>query len=138
VSVRTGHVLGGYYVSGRLGHYPARIRQGLPVVVHPRPRPSSFINDREIAEFLIWTARSGFTGPVNACSHGALDVTALCDALAAAGAGTARYTTGGDTSPFSFDRAYAMDNGRAAGLGFAFSRTSQWLPRVISEALACV
>ncbi|MFG1947662.1 NAD-dependent epimerase/dehydratase family protein [Nonomuraea sp. NPDC048826] len=138
VSVRTGHVLGGADFTGRLDHYVTRMRDGLPVVVHPEPRPSSFVNDREIADFLVWAAESGFTGPVNACSHGPLDVTQVCDALSAAGAGQALYTTGHDASPFSFDRAYGMDNGRATGLGFAFSHTADWLPRVISEVLACV
>lgn len=138
VSIRTGHVLGGADFTGRLDHYVTRIREDLPIVVHRQPRPSSFINDREIADFLVWAAESGFTGPVNACSHGPLDVTSLCDALSAAGVGPPIYTTGDDASPFSFDRAYGMDNGRAAGLGFVFSHTADWLPRVISEALACV
>ncbi|MGP3963334.1 NAD-dependent epimerase/dehydratase family protein [Nonomuraea sp. 3N208] len=139
VSVRTGHVLGGADFTGRLDHYTTRIRDGLLVGVHREPRPSSFINSGEIADFLVWTAESGFTGPVNACSHGPFDVTYLCDALsAAAGAGPAAYTTGRDISPFSFDRAYAMDNGRAVRLGFVFSHTADWLPRVLSEALACV
>ncbi|RVX46625.1 nucleoside-diphosphate-sugar epimerase [Nonomuraea polychroma] len=139
VSVRTGHVMGGADFTGRLDHYTTRIRDGLPVVVHREPRPSSFINSREIADFLVWTAESSFTGPVNACSHGPFDVTYLCDTLsAAAGAGPVTYTTGRDTSPFSFDRAYAMDNGRAVRLGFVFSHTADWLPHVISEALACV
>ncbi|WP_113704245.1 NAD-dependent epimerase/dehydratase family protein [Nonomuraea lactucae] len=138
-SVRAGHVLGGADFTGRLDHYATRIRQGAPVVVHSRPRPSSFINDQEIADLLFWAAGADFTGPVNACSHGPLDVTGLCDALSAAiGAGPAVYTTDGEVSPFSFDRDYGMDNGRAARLGFGFSHTSEWLPRVISEALACV
>jgi nucleoside-diphosphate-sugar epimerase len=137
VSVRTAHVLGGADFTGRLAHYVDRIRDGVPVVVHPRPRPSTFIDVREIADFLVWAARATFTGPVNACSHGPLDVTDLCDALAAAGVGRAVYTTGENASPFSFERSYGMDNGRAESLGFAFSHTSDWLPRAISEALRC-
>ncbi|WP_214415395.1 NAD-dependent epimerase/dehydratase family protein [Sphaerisporangium fuscum] len=138
VSVRAGHVLGGEDFTGRLAHYVTRVAEGLPIVAHPAPRPSSFINDQEIADFLVWAARSAFTGPVNACSDGPLDVTGLCEALAAAGVGHAVLTTDGRPSPFSFDRAYGMDNGRAARLGFTFSHTADWLPRVVSEALACV
>ncbi|WP_248965826.1 NAD-dependent epimerase/dehydratase family protein [Sphaerisporangium perillae] len=137
-SVRAGHVLGGRDFTGRLHHYVSRIREDVPIVVHPQPHPSSFINDREIAGFLVWAARSGFTGPVNACSHGPLDVMDLCDALSAAGLGSAGYTTDGDPSPFSFGHAYGMDNDRAVRLGFPFSHTADWLPRAISEALAYV
>ncbi|WP_204014769.1 Rossmann-fold NAD(P)-binding domain-containing protein [Sphaerimonospora thailandensis] len=130
VSVRSAHVLGGADFTGRLDHYVRRIRMGLPVIVHEDPRPSSFIHEREIAEFLAWVAGTGFIGPVNACSHGTLDVRQLCRAI-----GEAVYAVGTDTSPFSFGRSYAMDNGRAVGLGFAFSHIDEWLPQVVRDVL---
>nr|BFE81079.1 hypothetical protein GCM10020093_036800 [Planobispora longispora] len=131
VSVRSGHVLGGRDFTGRLAHYVERIGRGRPIGVHPAAKPASFIGDREIAEVLEWAARARFTGPVNACSHGELDVYALCEAIAAQVGGSPVYQAG--ESPYSFDRYYAMDNGRATGLGFRFSRVEDWLP----EAVAC-
>lgn len=138
-AVRVAHVLGGGPAdfTGRLAHYVERIGSGIAVAVHETPYTTSFIHHLEIAEFLHWAAQGEFTGPVNAASHGALDVTALCEAVAERLGRRPRYRVvgpGGDASPFSFDRAYAMDNGRAAALGFRFGRTADWLPTALSEA----
>ncbi|MFE3558137.1 NAD-dependent epimerase/dehydratase family protein [Streptomyces sp. NPDC059193] len=139
VSVRTAHVLGGgrEEFTGRLAHYVERIAAGTPVDVHEAPYATSFIHHREIADLLYWAAGQEFTGPVNAASHGALDVTGLCELVARRLGRRPRYRLieqGAAASPFSFDRAYAMDNGRAAALGFRFGRVADWLPGAIDEA----
>ncbi|MEU9234814.1 NAD-dependent epimerase/dehydratase family protein [Streptomyces subrutilus] len=139
VSVRTAHVLGGgrEEFTGRLAHYVARIAAGTPVDVHEAPYATSFIHHREIAGLLYWAAGQDFTGPVNAASHGSLDVTGLCELVARRLGRRPRYRRvqqGLPASPFSFDRAYAMDNGRAAALGFGFGRVAEWLPGAIAEA----
>ncbi|MDH6129476.1 NAD-dependent epimerase/dehydratase family protein [Kitasatospora sp. GP82] len=135
-AVRTAHVLGGADFTGRLAHYVERIERGLPVVVHASPQPASFVHEPEIARFLAWAAVADFTGPVNAASHGTLDAGELCAAIgrAVGTEPTLVVGTGEPVSPFSFDRCYAMDNGRAARLGFRFSSVADWLPLVLKEA----
>ncbi|MFE5722079.1 NAD-dependent epimerase/dehydratase family protein [Streptomyces erythrochromogenes] len=138
VSVRTAHVLGGGRAefTGRLAHYVERIGAGTPVDVHEAPYGTSFIHHLEMADFLRWTAGHTFTGPVNAASHGAPDVHELCATVAEQLRRRPRLRVveaGADASPFSFDRAYAMDNGRAAALGFTFGRVADWLPGAVAE-----
>ncbi|WNF28554.1 reductase [Streptomyces sp. C11-1] len=134
-AVRTAHVLGGADFTGRLAHYAERIGRGLPVVVHAAPQPASFIHEPEIARFLAWAAAADFTGPVNAASHGALDVRELCAEIGRTAGTRPRLVEGPDEllSPFSFDRCYAMDTGRASGLGFRFSSVTDWLPQALKE-----
>ncbi|MCX4803684.1 NAD-dependent epimerase/dehydratase family protein [Streptomyces sp. NBC_01214] len=141
VSVRAAHVLGGgpAEFTGRLAHYVERIAAGTPVDVHKAPYATSFIHHHEMAEFLHWTAGQTFTGPVNAASHGAPDVLALCEAVAERVGRRPRYRVvgaGAAASPFSFDRAYAMDNGRASALGFGSGHVADWLPGAITETAA--
>ncbi|MEV6680071.1 reductase [Streptomyces erythrochromogenes] len=138
VSVRAAHVLGGGRAefTGRLAHYVERIGAGTPVDVHEAPYGTSFIHHLEMADFLRWTAGRTFTGPVNAASHGAPDVLELCATVAEQLGRRPRLRVveaGADASPFSFDRAYAMDNGRAAAMGFAFGRVADWLPGAVAE-----
>lgn len=127
--VRSAHVLGGDDFTGRLRHYADAIGEGREILVHAEPRRSVFINDREIADVLFWAAGAEFTGPVNACSHGELDVFELCALI---GEGARFRVADTDVSPFSFERYYAMSNARATSLGFTFSRTADWLPGVIA------
>jgi nucleoside-diphosphate-sugar epimerase len=139
VTVRSAHVLGigARDFTRRLEHYAERIVAGRPVDVHRDRFPTSFINDEEIADLLFWTVRADCTGAVNACSHGALDVTDLCDLIAAATGRAVRYrpVEGAGASPFSFDRYYAMDNSRATRLGYAFSSAADWLPKAVAAAI---
>lgn len=140
-AVRSAHVLGGgaQEFTGRLAHYAGRITQGEEITVHEKALPTVFIHYEELAELLLWATVADFTGPVNACSDGPLDVHGLAEIVATQAGREAVYRTvpaGEEASPFSFDRHYAMSNARAKALGFSFSRTADWLPRAVAEALA--
>jgi nucleoside-diphosphate-sugar epimerase len=141
-AVRSAHVLGGgaQEFTGRLAHYVEHITQGRPLAVHPSVLPTVFIHYEELAGLLHWAATdTDFTGPVNACSDGLLDVRDLSAVIADRTGREPVYRVaapGEAASPFSFDRHYAMSNARAKDLGFAFSHTADWLPGAVAEALA--
>ncbi|WP_078959702.1 NAD-dependent epimerase/dehydratase family protein [Streptomyces sp. NRRL B-24085] len=138
-TVRVAHVLGGADdFTGRLAHYAGRIRTGEPVAVPVDNQPATFVHVDEIAGFLAWTVGQDFTGPVNAASHGLLGTEELCRAVAAhfpEGKTLLRLVEVGEVSPFSFTRAYGMDNTRATRLGFTFDDVRRWLPRAVAETL---
>lgn len=125
--------------TGRLAHYTGRITRGEEITVHAKALPTVFIRYEELADLLVWASAADFTGPVNACSDGPLDVHDLTEIVAAQAGREAVYRTvpaGEEASPFSFDRHYAMSNARAKQLGFSFSRTTDWLPGAVAETLA--
>jgi len=141
VSVRSAHVLGGgaQEFTGRLAHYVDRIATGRTVAVHAEALPTVFIHYAELADLLLWAATADFTGPVNACSDGLLDVHGIATIVGAQVGREPAFRTvpvGDAASPFSFDRPYAMSNTRAKALGYSFSRTTDWLPGAVAEALA--
>ncbi|MFJ8945300.1 NAD-dependent epimerase/dehydratase family protein [Streptomyces sp. NPDC102395] len=140
-TVRSAHVLGGgaQEFTGRLAHYCGRITRGEEITVHAKALPTVFIPHEELADLLSWATAADFTGPVNACSDGPLDVYDLAEIVATQAGREAVYRAvpaGEEASPFSFDRHYAMSNARAKALGFSFSRTTDWLPGAVAEALA--
>ena len=138
-TVRVAHVLGGDDdFTGRLAHYADRIRTGNPIAVPVDNQPATYIHVEEIADFLAWTVGEDFTGPVNAASHGLLGTQELCEAVAAHvpdGKTVLQPVDVGEVSPFSFARAYGMDNSRAVRLGFAFGDVRRWLPGAVAETL---
>ncbi|MFJ8868506.1 NAD-dependent epimerase/dehydratase family protein [Streptomyces sp. NPDC102473] len=142
VSVRSAHVLGGgaQEFTGRLAHYTERIGRGEDITLHVKPLPTVFIHYEELADLLVWaTTATDFTGPVNACSDGLLDVRELASVVAAQTGRAPVHRTvaaGGAASPFSFDRHYAMSNTRAKELGFVFSHVDDWLPGAVAETAA--
>ncbi|RSM71428.1 reductase [Amycolatopsis sp. WAC 01375] len=130
-SVRVAHVLGGDDFTGRLRHYVERLDAGDAVDIHAKPRPSTFIHAREIADFLTWTVLADFTGPINAGSHGELSAVDIARAISV----EPRFrTVDRDASPFSFDRYAVLDTSRATGLGFSFSTTTDWLDEAVENA----
>lgn len=141
-AVRSAHVLGGgpQEFTGRLAHYIEHLTQGTQITVHAQALPTVFIHYRELADLLLWAATAtDFTGPLNACSDGPLDVRALTAVISAQTGVEASFRSvevGEPASPFSFDRHYAMSNARAKELGFRFSHTAQWLPEAVAEALS--
>lgn len=140
-TVRSAHVLGGgaQEFTGRLAHYAERVTRGDAVAVHATALPTVFIHYEELADLLMWASVADFTGPVNACSDGPLTVHDLTDIVAKQAGRKAVHRTvraGEEASPFSFDRHYAMSNARAKALGFSFSRSTDWLPGAVAEALA--
>ncbi|MER7662706.1 NAD-dependent epimerase/dehydratase family protein [Streptomyces sp. NPDC096193] len=139
VSVRVAHVLGGHDdFTGRVDHYAERIRAGEPIAVPETNQPATYVYVEEIADFLAWTAGQEFTGPVNAHADGPLTTEDICAAIERETGGRVEFAPVrvGETSPFSFARAYAMDNSRAAGLGYSFRHSSTWLQQAVSETLA--
>lgn len=140
-SVRSAHVLGGgaREFTGRLAYYVERLARGTEIVVHAREQPTVFIHYEELADLLQWAATAtGFTGPLNACSDGLLDVRDVAAAVAAETGRQPVYRTvaaGEPAGPFSADRYYAMSNNRAKSLGFVFSRTVDWLPGAVAESV---
>lgn len=140
-SVRSAHVLGGgaREFTGRLAYYTDRLVRGADIDVYERELPTVFIHYEELADLLMWAATAtAFTGPLNACSDGLLDVGELAAALAAETGREPVYRTvaaGEPAGPFSFDRYYAMSNTRAKELGFVFSRTTGWLPGAAAESI---
>ncbi|MEU2115884.1 NAD-dependent epimerase/dehydratase family protein [Streptomyces sp. NPDC016459] len=137
-SVRVAHVLGGDDdFTGRLAHYARRIRAGEPIAVPVVNHPATYVYVEEIAAFLAWAVEEDFTGPVNAHSPEPLHTADLCAEIEKQVGGRTVFRTveTGEVSPFSFSRAYAMDNSRAVALGYSFSPSSTWLPQAVSETL---
>jgi nucleoside-diphosphate-sugar epimerase len=140
VTVRIGHVLAGSEdFTGRLAHYVDMVRQHEPLRYTDAAAASTFVSAQLISSFLVWAGAQSFTGAVNAGCDGPLSafdiyqrVGQVLDAPVRAVLAT-EPTPPGELSPFDYPAPFAMDMGRATGLGFKFGDSDDWLDDLIRQ-----
>ncbi|WP_237690811.1 hypothetical protein [Paenibacillus caui] len=104
----------------------------------------SFISSQEAAQFLFWLGRQSLSGPVNACSKGALSLQEIMNIIErATGKRTEieHISPGKETDPFrltpyAVQASYGMNTDKAEAAGFTFSRTEDWFPGLIQSFAA--
>ena len=118
----------------RLHFHVEHVREGQPVGMVNPEAIMCFIHAQEAAEFLQWAGTVELEGPVNACSHGTIRLSALMDEIADAVGKQANIqakTADDDASPYGFPESFYMDNGKAGEAGFSFRTLDSWLPQLI-------
>ncbi|MFC3457566.1 MULTISPECIES: NAD-dependent epimerase/dehydratase family protein [Massilia] len=140
VTARLAHVLGGpEEFTGRLAWYVDLLRRGAPLPYANAAAEVSFLGPQQAAAFLDWAGGQGFTGPVNAASNGPLSAHGLYGRVAQVLDAPARFrrvdgaTAPGQLSPFDFAQPMVLDTARAAGLGYRFGQSDEWLDDVIRQ-----
>lgn len=145
-SVRIGHVLAGPEdFTGRLKHYVARAKKGLPLAHSADAGCSSFIDLKGIVDLLSWVAQaSSPLGPINAASDGSLTAMDIyrrvCEQLdvRCVLAPVAEKTAASFLSPFDYPGSHRMDTQKARDLGHAFCHTGEWLDGLIRQHAAAL
>ena len=140
VTARLAHVLGGpEEFTGRLAWYVDLLRRGAPLPYANAAAEVSFLGPQQAAAFLDWAGNQNFTGPVNAASNGPLSAHGLYGRVAQVLDAPARFrrvdgaTAPGQLSPFDFAQPMVLDTARAAGLGYRFGQSDEWLDDVIRQ-----
>jgi nucleoside-diphosphate-sugar epimerase len=140
VTARLGHVLGGPdEFTGRLAHYVDLVRQRVPLRYSNAQAAVSFMHAQAAADFLAWVGMQEFTGPVNAASDGPLSALDLYERVAQVleePSEAQRVPAGAQRdmlSPFDVPAPIVLDTSRAAGLGYRFDHSDEWLDNVIRQ-----
>lgn len=132
-AVRFPIVLGTDDYTQRLHFHIEHIAGGRPLGIPNPDALISFIRSDEAADFLYWLGFSALTGPVNACSDGAIsirDILSIIEAVTGKQAVTLSETAGGDMSPFGIEESWYMDTAKARSAGFTFLAVADWLPEL--------
>jgi nucleoside-diphosphate-sugar epimerase len=140
VSARIAHVLAGPEdFTGRLAAYVRRVYQSDEVFYSSEPGKSSFTNPEAISDFLCWTGRETFLGPINSpCVDelSALDIYREVGKLMhkeIAPRPVAHQINASQLSPFDYSHPHMMNTSRAQSLGYSFNHRTEWLVELISQ-----
>ncbi|MBW4082241.1 NAD-dependent epimerase/dehydratase family protein [Paenibacillus sp. S150] len=138
-AVRFPIVLGTDDYTKRLHFHIEHVLEGKTIGVPNPDAVISFIRSDEAAEFLYWLGFSPLSGPVNACSDGAL---AIGDILSIIGQAAGQEplvlseAADGDMSPFGIEESWRMDTAKARGAGFHFLKLAEWFPELVMALTA--
>ncbi|MBS4219494.1 NAD-dependent epimerase/dehydratase family protein [Bacillus sp. FJAT-49711] len=136
VAVRIPIVLGEEDYTERLLFHVRKIKNGEEIGM-PNPNAHlNFISAREAGEFLAWIGIQDFTGPVNACANGDIQLADLMKLIESKTGKNAVLTTNlvdENRSPYGIEKTWTMDNSKATELGYEFSNLSDWLPGLIEH-----
>ena len=113
-----------------------RIAQGQPIGLPAPQAAMSMITSDEAAQFLFWLRDQELTGPINACSVGAISI---ADMLAEIERNVGKQAiielevTEDNSSPYGISSDWIMDHTKAVEAGFQFSKLADWYPTLVKE-----
>lgn len=93
---------------------------------------TTLIHAQEAAEFLLWSAKQSFVGPINACSNGRVTIKGLLELISKI-TGKTPHTreTEENHNPFVGYDSKVLNTVRAKDLGFRFLDLDSWLPPLV-------
>ena len=136
VAMRIPIVLGPDDYTGRLEFHIQRVQREQEMVIPNLEAETTFISSEDAARFLEWLGVYSCLGPVNAASPDRISMRHLLKMIETETGKIARVTSKGkaeDHTPFVEEESSYLNVDRALGLGFQFSRLSDWLPGLIRE-----
>ncbi|MBS4197195.1 NAD-dependent epimerase/dehydratase family protein [Lederbergia citri] len=136
VAVRIPIVLGEEDYTERLLFHVKKIKNEEEIGMPNSEASLNFISAREAGEFLAWIGTQAFTGPINACANGDIQLAELIRLIESKTGKNAVVTTNvtdENRSPYGIPKTWTMDNSKATGLGFEFSNLKDWLPGLIDH-----
>lgn len=135
VAVRFPFVIGPDDYTKRLFFYPENIFKGNEMLINNLDGKMSVITSEEAAKFLLWSAQSKFTGPINCNDNGNMiirDILYICEnKLGKKAIFTKDEESCANNSPFNNVNEFSLDNNLAKTLGFVFKNTNDILHEII-------
>lgn len=137
VMIRPPIVVGTDDYTKRLQFHLQRIIAGEPIGLDNPDARLSFVDSKELASFIHWSATKSFTGPVNTSSPDQLSLDEMLrDMHEVLGRGQVVIhpsTECDQPSPMNFPTSYYQNVAHATALGFSFSPMSSWFTSLIQQ-----
>ncbi|TJY41270.1 NAD-dependent epimerase/dehydratase family protein [Cohnella pontilimi] len=137
-AVRFPLVIGPDDYTNRLRFYVDKVKNQTPIALPDPDARLSFISSEESADFLGWTGRSEWTGPMNASSEGHIshrELMKLVESKTGREGGFTDSPDSPDRSPYGFAGSWTIDASKAAKLGFSFRKLRDYLPELLESYL---
>lgn len=139
VAVRFPIVVGINDYTERLNYYIRKVRDQEDVHFVNLEAAMDFISEEEAGEFLAWVGQSAFEGPINATSNGNVEMGELLEYIEEKAGKSAKVVATIEEesdSPYNISATWLISNEKAKSIGYEFRELKEYLPELISDALA--
>ena len=133
VAVRIPIVLGENDYTERLKFYVEKVLKRREFYLQHKETKMNFISEQEAGDFLAWLSTQDYSGSVNACANGAIEIQELIKYIEETTQQSALYTNQEMDSPFERKYSWTMDTSKAQKWGYSFSNLEDWLPKLIDH-----
>ena len=127
IAVRYPFVIGTDDYTGRLRFYVEHAMKGVPMMIDNIDCQMGFIRSDEAGRFLAFLAGKDFRGGINGSSEGIISIREILDYVETKTGIKAVLAPDGDPAPYNGETEYSINTGKAAALGFRFSRLQDWI-----------
>lgn len=136
-AVRFPYVIGNDDYTERLYFYVDHVVNSKPMNIDNFDEQIAFIRSDDAGRFLVYLAKSSFTGPINACSEGTISVREIIDYVENKTSIKAIYNENADNGAYNGTPSFYLNTGKAEGIGYKFLPLKSWIYELLDEFIIC-
>lgn len=132
-AVRFPYVIGSDDYTKRLYFYVDHIVNLKPMNIDNFDEQIAFIRSDDAGKFLVYLAKSNFTGPINACAPGTITIKEIIDYIENKSNIKAIYDGNAENGAYNGTPSFYLNTEKAEGIGYKFLELSSWIYELLDE-----
>ncbi len=136
-AVRFPYVIGNDDYTKRLYFYVDHVVNSKPMNIDNLDEQIAFIRSDDAGKFLVYLAKSSFTGPINACAPSTLTVREIINYVENKANIKAVYDNNADNGAYNGTPSFYLNTEKAEGIGYNFMPLKSWIYELLDEFIAC-
>ena len=136
-AVRFPYVIGNDDYTKRLYFYVDHIVNSKPMNIDNFDEQIAFIRSDDAGKFLVYLAKSSFTGPINACAQGTITIREIIDYVENKTSIKAIYDESAENGAYNGTPSFYLNTEKAESMGYKFLPLKSWIYELLDEFIAC-
>lgn len=132
-AVRFPYVIGNDDYTERLYFYIDHVVNSKPMNIDNFDEQIAFIRSDDAGKFLVYLAKSNFTGPINACAEGTISVREVIDYVENKTNIKAIYDENADNGAYNGTPSFYLNTEKAESIGYKFMPLKSWIYELLDE-----
>lgn len=132
-AVRFPYVIGNDDYTKRLYFYVDHIVNSKPMYIDNFDEQIAFIRSDDAGKFLVYLAKSNYTGTINACAEGTISIKDIIDYVENKTGLKAIYNKEADVAAYNGTPSFYLNTEKANNIGYKFLPLNSWIYKLLDE-----